>query len=205
MGPPVFFGLSFLFVVCAVLYDLLSRKRIHPAYIMGRCLHFFLRAAAAGSFRDGGVAYVRGLSHQVTASYSVERHNLPAIPLAVVRRQVSQAELPRVVPECCGLVWNTLRAQGIRGGRHVALYWDGSIRLECGVELQGPFIEQDGVVRSATPAGVVASVTHFGSSPGLAAAPRPSTDGARPPIAPVRSELGNLRPTRRPRRTTIRR
>ena len=66
------------------------------------------------------------------------------------------------MPECCGLVWNTLRAQGIRGGRNVAVYWDGSIRLEVGVELPGSFTEQDGVVRSATPAGAAASATHFG-------------------------------------------
>jgi effector-binding domain-containing protein len=92
----------------------------------------------------------------------VQRLELPSVPLAVVQRQVSQGELSRVVPECCGLVWNALRAQGVRGGRHVALYWDGSIRLEVGVEVLGPFTEQDGVVRSATPAGAVASATHFG-------------------------------------------
>jgi effector-binding domain-containing protein len=96
------------------------------------------------------------------SGFAVERHQLPSVPLAVVQRQVSQAELSRVVPECCGLVWNALRAQGVRGGRHVALYWDGSIRLEVGVELPGPFTEQDGVVRSATPAGAVASATHLG-------------------------------------------
>lgn len=52
MGPPVFFGLSFLFVVCGVLYDLLSRKRIHPAYIWGGALIFFsvpLRLAVSGT------------------------------------------------------------------------------------------------------------------------------------------------------------
>lgn len=92
----------------------------------------------------------------------VERLQVPSVPLAVVRRQVNQSELSRVVPECCGLVWNALRAQGVRGGRHVALYWDGSIRLEVGVEVLGPFTEQDGIVRSATPAGAVASATHFG-------------------------------------------
>ena len=52
MGPPVFFGLSFLFVVCGVIYDLLSRKRIHPAYIWGGALIFFsvpLRLAVSGT------------------------------------------------------------------------------------------------------------------------------------------------------------
>ena len=98
----------------------------------------------------------------MTAASAVQRLELPSVPLAVVQRQVSQADLPRVVPEGCGFVWNALRAQGIRGGRHVAMYWDGSIRLEVGVELAEPFTEQDGVVRSATPAGAVAAATHFG-------------------------------------------
>jgi hypothetical protein len=43
------------------------------------------------------------------------------------------------------------------------------IRLEVGVELHGPFAEQGEVVRSATPAGTVASTTHFGPYGGLGA------------------------------------
>ena len=35
LGPPVFFGLSFLFVVAAISYDLASRRRVHPAYLWG--------------------------------------------------------------------------------------------------------------------------------------------------------------------------
>ena len=103
-------------------------------------------------------------------SYTVQVRQLESIPLAVVRRQAKQAELSRLVPECCGLVWNALRAQQVRGGRHVAIYWDGSIRLEVGVELPAPFVETGDVVRSATPAGTVASVTYLGPYGGLGAA-----------------------------------
>ena len=46
------------------------------------------------------------------------------------------------MPECRGLVWNAVRAQQARAGRHVAIYWDGGIRLEVGVELCGPFAEE---------------------------------------------------------------
>lgn len=92
----------------------------------------------------------------------VEIHDVAPRSLAVLRRQVPASELPRVVPECCGRVWKTLQAQGIKGGRNVAVYWDGAIRLEAGVEVAGPFTEQDGVVRSATPGGRVAVVTHLG-------------------------------------------
>jgi len=103
-------------------------------------------------------------------SGAVQLQQLNSVPLAVIRRRASAAELSRVVPECCGLVWNAVRAQQAQGGRHVAIYWDGSIRLEVGVELLGPFTEHGEVVRSATPAGMVASATHFGPYGGLGAA-----------------------------------
>ena len=103
-------------------------------------------------------------------SYEVQLQRLDSIPLAVIRRQVRASELARVVPECCGLVWNQVRAQQARGGRHVAVYWDDRIRLEVGVELLGPFAEQGDVVLSATPAGDVASATHLGPYGGLGAA-----------------------------------
>jgi effector-binding domain-containing protein len=103
-------------------------------------------------------------------SYAVQLQQLDSVPLAVIRRQAKPSELSRVVPECCGLVWNVIRAQQARAGRHVAIYWDGLIRLEVGVELYGPFEEQGEVVCSATPAGSVASATHYGPYGGLGAA-----------------------------------
>jgi effector-binding domain-containing protein len=103
-------------------------------------------------------------------SYTVQVQRLDSVPLAVIRRQASASELSRVVPQCCGLVWDAVRAQKAQAGRHVAIYWDGSIRLEVGVELHGPFAEHGEVVRSATPAGTVASTKHFGPYSGLGAA-----------------------------------
>jgi effector-binding domain-containing protein len=100
----------------------------------------------------------------------VQLLQLKSVPLAVIRRQASPSELSRVVPDCCGLVWNAVRAQQAKAGRHVAIYWDRAIRLEVGVELLGPFTEQGEVVLSATPAGAVASATHFGPYSGLHAA-----------------------------------
>jgi effector-binding domain-containing protein len=91
-------------------------------------------------------------------------------PLAVVRRRASQAELAALVPECCGIVWQAVKAQKTAAGRHVAIYWDTSIRLEVGVEVLGPFVDDGEVVPSATPAGSVASVTHLGPYAGLGAA-----------------------------------
>src|SRR5919199_4743111 len=83
---------------------------------------------------------------ELVMSYAVQLQRLNSIPLAVIRRQASASELSRVVPECCGLVWNVVRAQQTPAGRHVAIYWDGSIRLEVGVELHGPFADIGEVV-----------------------------------------------------------
>jgi effector-binding domain-containing protein len=90
-----------------------------------------------------------------------------AVGLAVVRRRVRQSELARLVPECCGLVWNFARAHGLKGGRHVAVYLNSAIDVEIGVEVAGDFEEGDGVVRSSTPAGPVVTATHFGPYQGL--------------------------------------
>ena len=102
--------------------------------------------------------------------YVVEVEDLPSIPVAVVRRRVTPAELSRAVPECCGLAWNALRAQDVKGGRNVAIYWDGAINLEAGVEFAGPFVGRGDVVKSATPGGAVAQVVHLGPYGGLGAA-----------------------------------
>ena len=110
------------------------------------------------------------IAFEPVMSYAVQLQRLDSVPLAVVRRRASASELARLVPACCGLVWNAVRAQQTRAGRHVAIYWDGSIRLEAGVELHGPFVEHGDVVCSATPAGAVASATHFGPYGDLGAA-----------------------------------
>lgn len=91
----------------------------------------------------------------------VRMEEVPPLAIAAIRRVVGRSELSRVVPEGCGLVWNALKAQGIRGGRNVAIYWNGEILLEVGVECSA-FAERDGLVRTSTPAGPVASVPHFG-------------------------------------------
>ena len=92
-------------------------------------------------------------------------------PLAVVRRRASSQQLARVVPDACGTVWSVIRAQQVAGaGRHVAIYWDGQINLEVGVELSAPFPGYGEVVASATPAGLVATTTHYGPYGQLGAA-----------------------------------
>ncbi|HEY6259154.1 MAG TPA: GyrI-like domain-containing protein [Xanthobacteraceae bacterium] len=95
--------------------------------------------------------------------YDVRIEHLGARPLAVVRRRASSQQLSKVVPDGCGTVWSALReAKVVGAGRHVAIYWDGEINLEVGVELDGPFAGHGEVVGSATPAGMVATVVHLG-------------------------------------------
>jgi effector-binding domain-containing protein len=95
--------------------------------------------------------------------YDVRLEQHDSRPLAVVHRRASVQELPKVVPDACGTVWNVVRAQKVPGaGRHVALYWDGAINLEVGVELDAPFAGHGEVVGSATPAGPVATAVHLG-------------------------------------------
>ena len=95
--------------------------------------------------------------------YVVRLEQLSARPLAVVRRRAASQELSKVVPDACGTVWNVIRSQQVSGaGRHVAVYLDGQINLEVGVELDDPFSGSGEVVGSATPAGLVATTTHYG-------------------------------------------
>ena len=44
-------------------------------------------------------------------SPAVQFDQLDSVPLAVIRRQAGASELSRVVPECCGLVWNAVRSR----------------------------------------------------------------------------------------------
>lgn len=95
--------------------------------------------------------------------YTIRLEQHPGQPLAVVRSITRQQDLAKVVPAHCGKVWNALKAQQVTGaGRHVAVYWDGQINLEVGVELPQIYNGQGEVVGSATPAGPVATTTHFG-------------------------------------------
>lgn len=95
--------------------------------------------------------------------YDVRLEQRASQTLAVVRRRASPQQLARVVPDACGTVWNALKAAHVTGaGRHVAIYWDGVINLEVGVELETPFAGHGEVVPSSTPAGTVATVVHLG-------------------------------------------
>ncbi len=132
------------------------------------------------------------------APSAVQLQQLKSIPIAVIRRQARPSELSRVVPECCGLVWNAVRAQQTKGGRHIAIYWDSGIRLEVGVELLGPFAEDGEVILSATPAGAVASATHLGPYSGSARRTTQFASGAEPTTTTSPAQTGRSTATGNP-------
>jgi effector-binding domain-containing protein len=112
--------------------------------------------------------------------YQVQIQMLTARPLAVVRLRASQAQLSTLIPQACGEVWNFVRAAQIKtAGRHVAIYYDCEINIECGVEVDEPFTSDGRVVASATPAGRVATVAHFGPYQLLSAAHQAVTQTCR--------------------------
>jgi effector-binding domain-containing protein len=91
-----------------------------------------------------------------------------AQPLAIVKRTARKQDLPRVVPDACGTVWRILKAaQAQEMGRHVAVYLDGEINMEIGVEMPRAFPGVGEVIGSSLPTGLVASTVHYGPYPQL--------------------------------------
>jgi hypothetical protein len=67
LGPLGFFGLGFAFLVVAVLYDYVSRGRVHPVYVWGGSLLVISVAARlAISGTDAWLAFARALTSSVT-------------------------------------------------------------------------------------------------------------------------------------------
>jgi effector-binding domain-containing protein len=95
--------------------------------------------------------------------YQVLVQQVPSQLTAVVRYRTTQRELKVVVPKACGEVWAFMRSANLpRPGRNLALYLDGEMNIECGVEVSQPFTGNEHVVCSSTPAGLVATTAHFG-------------------------------------------
>ena len=142
-----------------------------------RDFHFYIDVRPTAAYFSDRPRDIR--SRRIHVSVTIRKHmpqhdvqvaHISSVPVAVVRVQARPAEFARLVPEYCGVVWKFVRARQLRAGRNVAIYWDSSVRLEVGVELDEEFPESDSVVRSATPAGPVASVVHFGPYQQLGAA-----------------------------------
>jgi hypothetical protein len=67
LGPLGFYGLAFVFLLVAIIYDLVSRRRVHPAYIWGGALlvasvPLRLMASGTGTWRAMAEFLVREVS-----------------------------------------------------------------------------------------------------------------------------------------------
>jgi effector-binding domain-containing protein len=109
-------------------------------------------------------------SEVIAVKYEIRLEQLPSHPLAIVRRRAKIADLPAIIPDACGVVWRSIRAQNIPGaGRHIAVFLDDEMSVEIGVELEAPYTGGYDLVASATPAGLVATAIYYGPYPGLPA------------------------------------
>jgi effector-binding domain-containing protein len=96
-------------------------------------------------------------------AYQVKKQQLAPRPIAVVRLRANKHQLAGVIPQTCGEVWKFIQAAKIEhAGRHVAVYLDDQINIECGAEVPGPFQGDGRVVYSTTPGGRVATTAHIG-------------------------------------------
>jgi effector-binding domain-containing protein len=102
--------------------------------------------------------------------YEVRVEEAAARPLAAVRGTASRANLGSTILRLLDEVWPVLRSQKVRTDHNVVLYLDGVMTIEAGVEVSGEFQEVGEVRRSTTPAGEVATTTHFGEYSDLAGA-----------------------------------
>ena len=94
----------------------------------------------------------------------VELNNVTGTPLLVVRRRAALQDLPKVVPDACGVVWNFRGSQIASHGRNAAVYLNEQIDLEVGVEVGADVTTTSTgeVILSSTPAGMVATTSHVG-------------------------------------------
>ncbi len=88
--------------------------------------------------------------------------NSTGTPLLVERHVVPRATVGVAVQRGCGRAFQAAKALGARPGRNVALYHDGQVTLDAGVECEGDWSAPPGLRRTSTPPGRVASLLHVG-------------------------------------------
>ena len=84
-------------------------------------------------------------------------------PTAVVRRRASQRDVPKVIPEACGVVWKIVRAQQIPAPAGTSRFiWTVRSIWKSAWNLKSPCEDHGELICSTLPAGNVATTTHFG-------------------------------------------
>jgi effector-binding domain-containing protein len=106
----------------------------------------------------------------MVVSYEVEIASVVASPLAVVRVTATMADLARVIPAALDKVYAAFGGHNDEiMGHNVVFYPHGAelvtakgAAIECGVQMKAPFASRDDIAASATPAGRVCHVVHWG-------------------------------------------
>ncbi len=93
---------------------------------------------------------------------TVRLENTEPVSVAVIRRQASRDDLPRLVPDLCGQVWAALHHRHLHGGHNVVIYRDASILFEAGVECSQPFTDDPAIQFTQLPKGRTVVATHLG-------------------------------------------
>jgi effector-binding domain-containing protein len=96
---------------------------------------------------------------------AVRVENVVALALAVGRTTTSPERLSTDIRKLLDQVWPVLRAQGVRTGHNVVIYYPGGggdLTIEAGVETLSEFAAAGAVQPAATPSGEVATVAHYG-------------------------------------------
>ena len=95
-------------------------------------------------------------------AYDVTIIEVPAQALAVVRRRATLNELGAVLTEAFDQVSDFIGEHKVVTGHNVVLYLDQVFNLEVGVQVMSPLPAHESIIASETPAGRVATTTHFG-------------------------------------------
>jgi effector-binding domain-containing protein len=106
-------------------------------------------------------------------AYDVRTEQAEPRALAAVGAATAHDRLGADIIRLLDKVWPVLRAQGVSVGHNVVIYRgaeDGALTIEAGVEVPAGFTADGEVQPTATPAGEVAAVAHFGEYEKLAPA-----------------------------------
>jgi effector-binding domain-containing protein len=102
--------------------------------------------------------------------YEIRVEDAPPRQLAVARGGATRAELGRTILKLLDRVWPVLRAQHVKTGHNVVVYFGGLAHIEAGVEVFSDFVDADEVRHSQIPAGPAVTTAHWGEYSEMAGA-----------------------------------